>query len=91
MKLLDRIKWVGELLWKHNLTRIALSGVLLLIGGIMSPEGTIGQWIDYKPEFTLWNWVMTIGAASLLGHILVFATYAWIINPIKKLKTKKRK
>ena len=90
MKILERIKWLGELVWKSSLTRYGIYGTLLLVGGMMSPDGNIGQWIDYKPNFTLWNWVMVIGAIGAVVETLVYMTYAWVINPIKDFKNRKK-
>lgn len=86
--MLDKLKFIGELLWKNNLARIVLSGLFLIVGGIMSPYGTIGQYIDYEKDMTGWDVLMYIGAASLVLHTLVFIIFAWIVNPIRDRKKK---
>lgn len=88
--LLDKLKYVGELLWKNTLAKMILAGIFVIVGGIMSPYGTIGQYIDYEPGITFWEILMYIGAAYLAIMTLLFTIFAWIINPIRDYRAKKK-
>ncbi len=68
-----------------HIGRIGLSALLIVIGGIMSPYGVIGENIYDWNEGKLWSILMYIGGGSITIEILLFIIYAWIINPINAL------
>lgn len=65
----------------HNLSRIGFFALLLLGGGGLTNIPAIENigWV-----------VMLIGAAGLAIHVLIAIAYAWIINPIRSLKERKK-
>lgn len=67
-----------------------VAGPLMLIGGIMSPNGTIGEHIDYKNNTTVFDILFYIGCAVFLfeGSLMLF----WAAkNTIKELLNRKNK
>ena len=88
----DKIK---KLLTRVFLTHIGriffLSIPLLIIGGIMSPYGTIGEHIDYKNDITVFDGMMYVGLLIFAVEIGLFFYWAIknLILDIKKLFTRK--
>jgi hypothetical protein len=87
-----KIKHILLQLFATNIGRILVGVVLSLIGGIMSPNGTIGEMIYDYNEGMLWLVIFYIGTTLWVGHVIVFILSGLIINPIKsfigKIKNK---
>jgi hypothetical protein len=76
------------------LTHIGRGGLgiaLSLIGGIMSPNGTIGEWIYDYDQGTFWLGMFYVGTALWVGEASLFIVHGLIINPIKALIKKLKK
>tara|TARA_R110000803_G_scaffold31822_1_gene70585 strand:- start:152 stop:448 length:297 start_codon:yes stop_codon:yes gene_type:complete len=70
-----------EYLKKNTLAKLAVSGVLVLIGGNLGTDGVL----EIESQATFWDYVMYAGIAFPLGYIIFAVIFAWIINPIKGL------
>ena len=74
-------------LFTTNIGRFLLSILLTIIGGVMSPNGTIGGTIyGDVTKTTIWDFIMMFGIVSLMIQSLVFIVYGLIINPLKSRK-----
>ena len=78
-------------LFTTHIGRVLVGGVLLLIGGIMSPNGTIGENIYSYGEGDLWVYMFYVGIALFSSEVLLFITYGVIVNPIRTLIEKRKK
>jgi hypothetical protein len=58
---------------------------LIIIGGLMSPYGTIGEYIDYKKDVTVFDWMMYLGALILVVEFFWMMFYA-VKNTIGDIK-----
>jgi len=87
------MKWtfkriISQIFLTH-MGRILLAGLLLIVGGIMSPNGTIGEYIYDYDKGIIWTYMAYVGAATLMIETLISITYGWVINPIRKYKARK--
>jgi len=83
-------KKIMSQIFLSHIGRIGLSALLLVIGGIMSPYGIIGENIYHWDEGKLWSILMYIGGVTITIQILLFIIYAWVINPIKALRERNK-
>ncbi len=74
-----------------HIGRIIFGVVLTIIGGILSPNGTIGELVYDYDQGVFWTWMFYIGTILWVGECLLFITYGLIINPIKGLIKKFKK
>ena len=86
-KLLKKLYWLVI----THLGRLLLAVILIVIGGLMSPEGTIGELIYNYDKGYGWHIPLCIGVIILLVETLIMITYAWVINPIRNYKERKKK
>lgn len=77
-------------LFLTHIGRIGVGGLFLIIGGLLSPYGIIGENIYDYEEGRVWTIMSYIGVATLLIEFSIFFTYAWIINPIRDLKERRK-
>lgn len=89
-KLKEKIKW----LFITHLGRIVIGAILVVIGGSLSRDGVIGEAIrnpQNYDNFDIFFWIMILGIMILLGYTIVMMAYAWVINPLRELKERKKK
>jgi len=87
--MIKKVKENFKALYGTNIGRLILGVVLVIIGAIMSPNGSIGQYVHYKNETTVWDVIMYTGCVYIIGSIIIWVIYAWIINPIRNFKNKR--
>lgn len=89
----EKIRRTFLQLFATHIGRILVGAILFIIGGIMSPNGSIGEYIYDYDEGKFWLVLFYIGMVLWVGEALLFITYGLIINPIKSLidKIKKKK
>jgi heme/copper-type cytochrome/quinol oxidase subunit 1 len=90
VKVMERLKKVFAQIFLTWLGRFGLAGLFIIVGGFMSPYGSIGELIDYKRDFTIWDLMLYVGAFIAVSQTLVFITYGWVINPIRDYKNRKK-
>jgi len=76
-----------------HLGRIVLGALLFFFGLIMAREGgAIGELVrdPYKQGIDWWLWIGRIGGVLMVGEGLLMMVYAWIINPIRERRNKKK-
>lgn len=73
-----------------HIGRIALGALLMIVGGVMTPNGSIGELIYNYDEGTFWYVLFYIGIALLGFETLLFLIYGWIINPIRDLRERRK-
>jgi hypothetical protein len=74
--IMNKFKYIIELIKKNTLTRLYIAGALLLIGGILANYHISG------------NYIMVLGAIILTIHVLAYIGYAWIWLPIREFLEK---
>ena len=79
---MKNIKW----LFITHLGRIVFGLTLMVVFGSLSNYGFLGLYIEHDP----FTWVSSLGAAILVIETLIFIAHAWIINPIREYKEKKK-
>jgi hypothetical protein len=87
----DKIRHLALQLFATHIGRILVGIVLCLVGGILSPNGTIGELLYDYDQGVFWTWMFYIGTALWTGEALLLITYGLIINPIKGLINKLKK
>jgi len=68
-----------------------LGGVLLIFGGIMTPNGVIGELIYDYDEGLIWKILYYTGLVLIVGQGSAMIIYGLIINPIKRFIDKRKK
>ena len=86
---MEKIRQIFAQIFLTWLGRFALAAVLIIVGGFMSPYGTIGEYIDYERDTTIWDCLLYIGAATALIQTLIFMVFAGI-NTVKDFKNRKK-
>lgn len=82
----DKIRRILLQIFATHLGRLfLLAAPLMIIGGIMSPYGTIGEYIDYKRDVTVFDVMMWIGAGILVVEFFWMMFYA-VKNSINDIK-----
>jgi hypothetical protein len=81
----EKIKHIFLQTFATHIGRILFGALLSLVGGIMTPSGTIGELIYNYDEGGFWKVLFYIGMALVVGEGLLFIVYGIIINPIKSL------
>jgi hypothetical protein len=73
----DKIKKILAQMFLTHIGRIFfVAAPLLIVGGIMSPYGTIGEYIDYKRDVTVFDYMMYVGVLILLVEALIMFYWA---------------
>jgi signal peptidase I len=62
-----------------------LAAPLMIIGGMMSPNGVIGEYINYKNNFTVFDGMLIVGVLILVVEFFWMMFYA-VKNTIKDIK-----
>lgn len=85
---MEKIK--KSLLWlvSTNLGRILMGAILAIVGGVLSPYGTIEF---LSTDYDFFTYMATTGMVIISAHVVVMIIYAWIINPIRMVINKKNK
>jgi heme/copper-type cytochrome/quinol oxidase subunit 1 len=78
-------KILAQMFLTHLGRLFFVAAPLMLIGGLMSPYGSIGQYLDYKKDFTGWDVMMIIGAGILVVEFFWMMYYA-VKNTIGDIK-----
>ena len=87
----EKFKRIMLQIFATHIGRILLGAILMIVGGIMTPFGTIGELIYDYDQGGFWKVLFYIGIALLVGESLIMMAYAWVINPIRALKERKNK
>lgn len=73
----DKIKKILAQMFLTHIGRIFFVATpLLIVGGVMSPYGTIGEYIDYKRDVTVFDYMMYVGVLILLVETLIMFYWA---------------
>lgn len=86
----DKIrKWLKQIFLTHLGRLFFVAGPLLVIGGLMSENGSIGENIDYKNGGIVFDYMVYAGVAILIieGTIILFHA---IKNTISDIRNKKK-
>ena len=81
----DKVKRILLQTFATHIGRIMFGALLSIVGGIMTPNGTIGELIYNYDEGGFWKVLFYIGVILFTGECLLFIAYGLIINPIKSL------
>lgn len=74
---MEKIKKILAQMFLTHIGRLFfVAAPLLVIGGIMSPNGTIGEYIDYKRDYTIWDTMMYIGIGIMLVEFVLMMYWA---------------
>jgi hypothetical protein len=76
-------------LFTAHFGRIILGIIIAVIGGTLSENGIIGS-LFAPPKYDFFLWVMIAGFSLVGFEAVLLFVYGLIINPIKKLKKKKK-
>ena len=87
----EKIRKTFLQLFATHIGRILVGAILFIIGGIMSPNGSIGEYIYDYDEGKFWLVLFYIGGLLWVGECMLFIVYGLIINPIKALRDKIKK
>ena len=90
-KMKDKIRKGLAQIFLTHIGRIVLGAFLLFVGGIMTPNGSIGELIYDYDEGGFWKVLFYIGMTLFLGEGALFLVYGLIINPIRSLIEKLKK
>jgi uncharacterized membrane protein len=84
---MEKIK--NKLLWlvSTNLGRVGLGAILAIVGGVLSPYGTI-EFLSTDYEF--FTYMATAGMSIIGAYVVIMIVYAWVINPIRRLINKRK-
>ena len=89
----ETMKKTLQQMFLTHIGRMIVGALLFFVGLIMAREGgAIGELIrdPYKQGIDWWLWIGRAGIALLLGETLIMMVYAWIINPIRERRNKKK-
>jgi hypothetical protein len=59
-----------------HIGRILLAALFLIIGGIMSPYGTIGEHINYKSDYTIFDTMVWVAVITFVVEFLIMMFWA---------------
>ncbi len=85
---MNKLKQIFAQIFLTWIGRFGLAALLMILGGFMSPYGTIGELLDYKRNTTIWDIMLWVGAGISLVQTLIFIDYGWVINPISGYKNR---
>ena len=73
----DKIKKILAQMFLTHIGRIFfVAAPLIIIGGVMSPYGTIGEYIDYKRDITVFDYMMYVGISIVLIEFILMMYWA---------------
>ena len=88
---MEKFKRLLKQMFLTHIGRIAVGIILSFVGGILSPNGTIGELVYDYDQGVFWTWMFYIGTVLWAGECLLFIIYGLIVNPIKALIKKIKK
>jgi len=88
--MLDKIKRVLVMLVTTHIGRLLLGCSLMILAGMMTPYGIVGELIYDYDEGLIWKILFYTGIALFVGQGLAMIIYGLIIRPIKNLIDKRK-
>lgn len=83
-KIKDKLLWLVS----THFGRIIMGAILAIVGGILSPYGTIEF---LSTDYDFFTYMATAGMIIIGAYVLIMIAHAWIINPIRMLINKRKK
>jgi hypothetical protein len=88
---MEKLKQLLKRTFLTHIGRILLGITLCIVGGVLTPNGSIGEWIYDYDQGAFWVGMFYLGTALWVGEALLFIVFGAIINPIKSLIKKFKK
>ena len=88
---MEKFKQKLKQVFLTHIGRGALGIILCIVGGVLTPNGSIGEWIYDYDQGAFWVGMFYIGTALWVGEVLLFILFGVIVNPIKALIKKLKK